>query len=67
MNGNFRHFYPPPMINLDLSARCWQLVFPEPWGFGFNDTKVPASTGLLGGNYNRVPANAVPVYHGSRG
>jgi hypothetical protein len=42
-------------------------VLSEPWGFGFNDTKVPASAGLFASNYNRIPANAVPVYHGPRG
>jgi hypothetical protein len=55
------------MIDLNLSARGCQLVLPEPWGSGFNDTKVPASAGLFASNYNRIPAGAVPVYHGPRG
>src|ERR1700688_143626 len=52
---------------IDLSARCWQLEFPEPRGSGSNDTKVPASAGLFASNYSRIPADAVPVYHGPRG
>jgi hypothetical protein len=28
---------------------------------GFNDTKVPTSVGLFASNYNRIPADAVPV------
>jgi hypothetical protein len=66
-NENFRHFYPPPMINLNLSARCWPPVLPEPWGSSFNDTKVPASGGLFASSYNRIPADPVPLYHGPRG
>ena len=69
INGNFRRSCPPLMIDLNLSARCWQRVFPEPWGSGFKDTKVPASTGSQATRTasRRRGSCLSPVYHGLRG
>ena len=46
--NNYQAFYSTDGVNWTLAS-------------GFNDTKVPASVGLFASNYNRIPADAVPV------
>ncbi len=46
--STYRAFYSTDGVNWTLAS-------------GFNDNKVPTSIGLFASNYNRIPADAVPV------